>query len=183
MHRQLICASRKLCTHACTGATLIEVMVALVILSIGLLGLASLQLSGISDTSNSEKRTQAAILANDLVERMRTNPAAVTAGDYYAALNNPNIDCLSPPANYCEDQNGTAASTCSSQQMANFDAYSVYCNAQRLLQNGSITVQCTDSTGVAKACNATVFRTVTVSWVNQTDNGSVPKNLTLTVQP
>jgi type IV pilus modification protein PilV len=169
--------------HIVMGATLIEVMVALVIMSIGLLGLASLQLTGISNNSSSEKRTQAAIVTNDLVERMRANLNSVTAGDYAAVLNNnPNIDCTAPPPTYCEDH-GSAATICTSAQMAGFDAYTAWCNANALLQSGTITVSCTDSAGAAQACGATPYRTITVGWVNQTDNGPAPKTLITTIRP
>jgi type IV pilus assembly protein PilV len=164
-----------------TGTTLIEVMIALVIMSIGLLGLASLQLTGISSNSNSEKRTQAAIVANDMVERMRANPGAVTAGAY-AGVNYTTIDCSTPPANICED-GSTASADCTTTQMATYDAFTAWCNANTLLQSGSLSVTCTDSTGVAQACGATPYRTITVGWVNQTNDGNANRTLTMTVRP
>lgn len=55
------------------GFTLIEVMVAFLITAIGLLGLASMQSRGLQVTQNAYFRTQAAFLAMDMAERMRTN--------------------------------------------------------------------------------------------------------------
>lgn len=56
-----------------TGATLIEVLVAMVILAIGLLGLAGLQATSIQSNHSAYYRSQATILASDLADRMRAN--------------------------------------------------------------------------------------------------------------
>jgi type IV pilus assembly protein PilV len=55
------------------GIGLIEVLIAVLILAIGLLGLASMQTNGIRMTNGSMSRTQAVFLANDIVERARAN--------------------------------------------------------------------------------------------------------------
>lgn len=65
-----------------TGFTLIEVLVALAVLSIGLLGLAALQATGFKYNSDAYSRTQASILAYDIIDRMRANPKGASDGDY-----------------------------------------------------------------------------------------------------
>ena len=55
------------------GFTLIEVLIAVIVLSIGLLGLASLQASGLKNDHNSYLRSQASFLAYDIIDRMRAN--------------------------------------------------------------------------------------------------------------
>lgn len=165
------------------GATLIEAMVALVVMSIGLLGLASLQLTGITNNTNAENRTNAALIANDMVERMRANRDGVTAG-HYGAINYAGIDCMAPPATYCEDRNAGAAGSCTAADIATFDAFITTCQARSLSQGGSLAVACTDNTGLNPlACNATPFRTVTVNWVNRSDDGNANKSLTMVFQP
>lgn len=73
-------------THrAQVGATLIEVLVAVVVLSIGLLGLAGLQATSIQANQGAYYRSQASILAADITDRMRANRKAVLAGDYNLA--------------------------------------------------------------------------------------------------
>lgn len=63
------------------GFTLLEVLVALVITSIGLLGLAGLMVSSLKNNQSSAMRSQAAWLAYDIVDRMRANRAvALPAG-------------------------------------------------------------------------------------------------------
>lgn len=56
------------------GVSLIEVMVAILIFSIGMLGLAMLQLKGAQYTRESGSRTTAINLARSLAESMRANP-------------------------------------------------------------------------------------------------------------
>lgn len=64
------------------GFTLIEVLVAVVILAIGLLGLAALQNSGLQGSQEAYLRSQATLLASDLSDRMRANREAALNGDY-----------------------------------------------------------------------------------------------------
>lgn len=70
------------------GFSLVEVLVALLVLAIGLLGLAALQAQGLRFNHDAYVRTQATNLAYDIVDRMRVNNAnvaAYTAGDPGAA--------------------------------------------------------------------------------------------------
>ena len=73
------------------GLSLVEVLVALVLLSIGLLGLAGLQASGMRVGQGSIHRSQAAQLAHDMLERLRANVAH--AGAYNLDLNDAAPDC------------------------------------------------------------------------------------------
>src|SRR3569833_1196581 len=64
------------------GFTLVEALVALVVLSIGLLGVAALQFASLKAKHDSATRTQAVYLADAIIDRMRTNPTAVSACEY-----------------------------------------------------------------------------------------------------
>ena len=68
------------------GFSLLEVLIALLVLAVGLLGLAALQNMGLRLNSQSYERTQATILIYDMIDRMRANPAGVIAGDYNALV-------------------------------------------------------------------------------------------------
>lgn len=57
------------------GLSLIEVLVAIVVLSVGLLAMAGLQLTGLRASQGAGLRAQAATLASDMAERMRANLA------------------------------------------------------------------------------------------------------------
>lgn len=67
------------------GFTLLEVMVALLILSIGLLGLAALQLTGMRYNTDAYARTQATLFAYDIIDRIRANPMGRKNGNYNVA--------------------------------------------------------------------------------------------------
>lgn len=64
------------------GFSLIEVMVALLVLSIGLLGIAGLQVFSLKYNHQSYERTQAVTLIYDIADRMRANPHGIIAGAY-----------------------------------------------------------------------------------------------------
>lgn len=75
-----------------TGFTLIEVLVALFVLSLGLLGLAALQTTSLQFNHEAYLRSQATTLAYDIADRMRANRQAALNGDYDVAF------AASPPA-------------------------------------------------------------------------------------
>lgn len=64
------------------GATLIEVLIAIVVLSIGLLGLAGLQVTSVQSNHSAYYRSQATLLAYDLADRMRANRTAALTSAY-----------------------------------------------------------------------------------------------------
>ena len=64
------------------GFSLLEVMIALLIVSVGLLGLAGLQALSLKNNVSASQRTIATQLAYDMADRMRANPASVLSGDY-----------------------------------------------------------------------------------------------------
>ncbi|MBV62712.1 MAG: type IV pilus modification protein PilV [Nevskiales bacterium] len=64
------------------GVGLVEVLVAVLVLSVGLLGMAGLQLSSMRANASALAKTQATTLAADMLDRMRANRAAAVAGDY-----------------------------------------------------------------------------------------------------
>lgn len=73
--------------RAQSGMTLVEVLVTAVIISVGLLGVAALQLTSLKSNQESYVRSQAAMLAADLLDRMRANQAGVRANHYAVAFN------------------------------------------------------------------------------------------------
>lgn len=68
------------------GMTLIEVLVTLVIISVGLLGVAALQLTTVRNNLDAFVRSQAAVLASDMLDRIRANRAAALANQYNVAF-------------------------------------------------------------------------------------------------
>lgn len=64
------------------GTTLIEALVAVVVLSVGLLGMAGLQANTLKLNQASMQRSQATILAYTILDQMRSDTAAAKAGSY-----------------------------------------------------------------------------------------------------
>lgn len=64
------------------GASLIEILIAVVVISVGLLGLAGLQTSSIKSNQSSYLRSQATLLAYDLSDRMRASRDAAENGAF-----------------------------------------------------------------------------------------------------
>lgn len=92
------------------GFTLLEVLIALLVLSIGLLGLAALQTVGLKSNQMAAMRTQATQAAYDITDRMRANQEGVDNDEYVFAL----ID-TKPALPDCE------SATCTPAQLADYD--------------------------------------------------------------
>ncbi|MDU9413337.1 type IV pilus modification protein PilV [Pseudomonas sp. zfem005] len=109
------------------GASLIEVLIALVIFAVGLLGFAALQLNALQSSGDSSQRTQATWVVQELAERVRANPEAALAS--YASAPN----CSNLPAQRCADYydpiSGAKvnATNCTAAQMAAFDRWEAQC--------------------------------------------------------
>lgn len=69
------------------GFSLIEVLVTIVVLAIGLLGLAGLQTAGLRNNQSALLRSNATMLAYDIVDRMRANKTTALNGGYDIGLN------------------------------------------------------------------------------------------------
>jgi type IV pilus assembly protein PilV len=77
--------------HRTDGFTLLEVLVSIVILSIGLLGMAGLMAVSLKSSTVAYHRSQATVLADDIMDRMRSNVLAARDGDYDVAIG---ADCV-----------------------------------------------------------------------------------------
>ncbi|MTI63735.1 type IV pilus modification protein PilV [Methylophaga sp.] len=82
------------------GFTLVEVMVAVLVLAIGLLGMAHLHVTSMKVNQSAEFRSQATTLAANMFDRMRANQQAAKNGDYALTLN---TDPPASPSNVAEN--------------------------------------------------------------------------------
>lgn len=80
-----------------SGFTLLEVLVAVLVLAIGLLGLAGLMTASVRNNQSAYQRTQATWLAYDIIDRMRVNRAVALANGYNTAFGTP-ATCTASPA-------------------------------------------------------------------------------------
>ncbi|PBP92608.1 type IV pilus modification protein PilV [Pseudomonas congelans] len=85
-----------------TGMTLIEVLVSVLILAIGLLGAAAIQLNALKYTDSATMSSQASFIAYDMMDRIRANvdgnASANGSTNVLATYNLPNLDAA-PAAN------------------------------------------------------------------------------------
>lgn len=64
------------------GFTMVEILITVLVLSVGLLGIARLQTAGIRLNHVSYLKSQAAVQAYDMADRLRENQQGVSAGAY-----------------------------------------------------------------------------------------------------
>ncbi|WP_226666324.1 type IV pilus modification protein PilV [Microbulbifer aggregans] len=64
------------------GATLIEVLVSVLVLSVGLLGIAATQMMSLKNSNGSNQRYMATLATQEIIERMRANPSGLEQGAY-----------------------------------------------------------------------------------------------------
>lgn len=97
------------------GVGMIEILVALIILAIGVLGFTALQLRAVDATTEALNRTQAMNLARDLAERIRANREAEVT--YRTLIGEGTTTQTSTAARNC-----LGATTCTPVQMATYDS-------------------------------------------------------------
>jgi len=116
--------------HHTVGFTLVEVLVALLVVSIGLLGQMGLQMTSLANNQNAYLRSQAAFLAYDIADRMRLNREAVNNNRYS------NFNTGSGNTNAIDCSTG-----CDADELAQRDLFEWQRNIDNLLPNGSGTIQ------------------------------------------
>lgn len=140
------------------GFTLLEVLIALVIFSFGLLALAALMAKGLQYNTSALHRSYASTQAYDIADRMRANRLGITAGNY-DAISGTGTD----PA--------CITTGCTPAQMAQYDGWAWNSTNAALLPSGSGSVT-TDGTTY----------TITVTWDDDRD-GAADDNFVFQLQP
>lgn len=148
------------------GFSLIEVLVALFVISIGMLGIAGMELFSKSTETEAVQRSTAILVAQEMMEKMRANPTGlasyinVTLGN--ASLSAPSTDCTT--------------STCTTTQLASHDLWS-----WEQLLDGANEVSGTTKTGglvqpqgciTGPAAGAAGVYTVAIAWRGNTAMGN-----------
>ena len=105
------------------GFTLVEAMIALVVLSVGMIGIAALYAQGLSAGRSAQYRTQAVNLTADMADRIRVNRLGRAAYGGGAANNN------------CDPAGGGGVD-CTPAQMAAHDLFIWNQQVQQILPNG-----------------------------------------------
>ena len=125
------------------GSSLLEILISLLVIAVGLLGLSVMQTVSLKNINNSHFRSLATVYAYDMAERMRSNQAGVTAGNY--------DNITAPGAN-----TSCAGAICTAAEIATLDGFQWNQQIASELPSGTGTV--TESSDVY---------TITVTWEEQ----------------
>jgi type IV pilus assembly protein PilV len=138
------------------GFTLIEVLVSFVVLTVGLLGVAGLQMTGMRSVQGSVYRYEAARLSEELTDRMRANLSGVRDGGYISSD--------------VGTETGGTCTSCTPVQWAKKDLVAWYTELDEALQ-----ISASGSTAKAKiscsdgACAEDAIVTITIEWGERAD--------------
>lgn len=140
------------------GASLIEVLVAILILSFGMLSLGALMAFATQAPKLSGYRAIAANLANSHIERIRANPGGFAANAYTLALS------------YDGTQNAIALANCAytdpcdENTLAAMDNAASKRAARMELPFGGMMVNCSDLAGAVVACTKDTYGNLWMVW-------------------
>lgn len=171
------------CGRSQSGFTLLEILVAIVVLSIGLLGLAGLQVVSLTNNQTAHYRSIATQQAYDMADRLRANQVGIANGEY------DDLTLANTPASDPD----CATNVCTPAQMADADHFQWQANTGRLLPNGQgfVCAQSLPCPVLAApnnaACPANAFR-IQVSWnekaaVGNAGAGNVTQTFVTCVSP
>ncbi|WP_218509595.1 type IV pilus modification protein PilV [Variovorax sp. dw_308] len=122
--------------HKCQlkGATLIEALVSLLVMSFGLLGLAGLQASGLTFQKAAWSMHRVTDITSDIGERIRANPKAMDADYQYTS------SYATGKAATLTKLNCRTTGACTAAQTAADDLADLLLKAQTLLPQGSMQI-------------------------------------------
>ena len=148
------------------GMSLVEVMVALLVLGIGVMGYAALQLRSVKMSEDTYSRSQAMAIAQDAIERVRANIDGLPT---YLATNWGAE--LAAPATRCTYTDDIPAAPCNATQMVANDVYELRTTVNSMLPTGAIAVApCNQLTCVTVAWNETTVANCDQDDINDDNN-------------
>jgi len=164
--------------HNEEGFTLLEVLIAIVVFSFGLLGIAGMMTISVRNNHNGYLRSQANFLAENMMDRMRANPEALWDGDYNGTASTGTDNCLlTKPCDYSE--------------LAAYDMQQWAKSVEQSLPNGSGRISCVNNLSkpivVGEPISPSIWSasppyrglcTVTITW-NESNRDSVAETQTM----
>lgn len=153
------------------GFTLLEVLIALLIFSLGLMGLAGLMVLSVKTNNSAYLRTQASFLAQSMADRMRTNTGQINTynGDYDSST---------------AGAGGCTATSCTPAQLVTRDTQVWSGQLASMLPNGKANINCTGtllgtpSTSGAATYNGLCAFTITWSEADLSRTAGAPPDQT-----
>lgn len=150
------------------GFTMLEVLIAILVTSIGLLGVAGMQAFALKNTHSASLRLTASMLATDMIDRMHANKS----GSRYGWYDKPALAAYTTAVANCLTTAG-----CTSQELATNDLNEWSQRVASSLPNG-VGIVCYDSTpndgasSTAPACDGNGIYVVKIWWSDDR-NGAV----------
>jgi type IV pilus assembly protein PilV len=166
------------------GFSLIEVMVAVLIISIGLLGIAKMQALSLSNTGNSRLRALAAVESGSIASAMQADrgywsTVPVVGTDLTASITGATVNttgtsdttltttqtCTGPTAN------------CSTAQMAAYDLQTWATALNAVIPNETVSIDCS-----LPSATVTVTCTIVISWTENLVNSNSAQTVNATTK-
>ncbi|MBU5616827.1 type IV pilus modification protein PilV [Psychrobacter sp. TAE2020] len=108
------------------GVGLVEVMVALLLLAVAILGYSALQGQAIKATNESFERSQSIVIMRNIAEKIHANPFAIET--YQTNINN--VDTVTAPSIQCGLDGAAVTTLCTPVQFAEAESYKIKANLQ-----------------------------------------------------
>jgi len=170
-----------------TGFSLIEVLVTLVVVAIGLLGLAKMQAAAISNTQVSRVRSLIALQTESLASALHGNRTYWAAGVAPATFSATGTT-ITDSTGVLTGTTDCTSSTCDNRQLAAYDVRQWVTNLSAHFPSYSATVNCSNTAGTPVSCNINVSWTEKYVAINRSTAASAAaqtstQTLTLYVEP
>ncbi|MEY4978203.1 MAG: type pilus modification protein PilV [Pseudomonadota bacterium] len=153
---------RHLSAKYMTGASMIELLVAFLLLAFGILGLSGLQATALKNNQSTLQRSQASMLASYFMDAMRANRTAALNGDY----NLGKVNLSGTNQTICEAPAGTTLVSNDHKNWFNAVKYAL----------GDVNTTC-----VAIECNGNGNCSIAIEWEDTRVNISTQEQQTLTI--
>jgi type IV pilus assembly protein PilV len=179
------------------GFSLVEVLIAVFVLALGVIGAAGLQLAAVRTSQQSGYQTIAVELANELADKMRSSDAQMKLSDSANVFANIKYDSASDSDPTAPTLCYSSSANCNANDLAKADIYEWLVNVKKLLPGGRVLV-CRDSAPFDTSAKALTWTctadsnsglTIKIGWKSKnpdgsfvTSNGVTPPSVALTVE-
>jgi type IV pilus assembly protein PilV len=167
LHRECIVSTKDL-KLVSVGFSMIEILVALVVLGVGMLGIAALFVSSTRANGSAISRSQAVNLASDMADRIRANR---TAGVLYSTISGG----ATPANKKCTDTPTVVAVNCTVADMAAHDLFLWNASINNTWPAGSPS----GTIAVDTTTTPTTY-TVTINWI-EPNSGALSYSLAVQI--
>jgi type IV pilus assembly protein PilV len=164
------------------GFSLIEVMVAVLIISIGLLGIAKMQALSLSNTGNSRLRALAAVEAGSIASTMQADrdywtTVPVVGTDLTATITGPTVTAASDGTLTTTQACTGPTTNCTVAQMASYDLQTWATSLNAVIPKETVSIDC-----ALPSATVTVTCTITISWTENLVNSNSAQTVNATTQ-